>query len=255
MKKRFLGLILSIIYLFSAMPVMASETGAWYIKRNGNERPGFPADCDMVSSYDGYYIDDIAAENGQKILYLTFDAGYENGNLEKIMNTLRDECVPAAFFLLDRVIVKNTELVKRMQSEGHLVCNHTKNHRDLTRASAEEIKEDVTALENLCKEYTGVEMAKYFRFPEGKYSESALKCIKELGYKTVFWSFAYDDWDNARQPSPTLAIKKILKNTHSGAVILLHPNSATNAQILPELIRAWRDMGYSFGTLDELTSK
>ena len=98
-------------------------------------------------------------------------------------------------------------------------------------------------------------MSKYFRFPEGKYSTEALKCINELGYKTIFWSFGYDDWDNSRQPSEAAAIKKILDNTHNGAVILLHPTSETNAKILPVLIARWREMGYSFGTLDMLVSE
>ena len=142
-----------------------------------------------------------------------------------------------------------------MAVEGHLVCNHTKNHKDLTSASEEEIAKDLFALEEIYKENTGYEMAKYFRFPEGKYSVEALKCVQKLGYKTIFWSFGYDDWDNCRQPSKERAIKKILDNTHNGAVILLHPTSATNAKILPTLIKAWRDMGYEFGTLDELTSK
>ena len=131
--------------------------------------------------------------------------------------------------------------------------------KDLSRIQAvslaekNEIVSDLQALENLYREYTGNEMAKYFRFPEGKYSENALKTVYEMGYKTVFWSFAYEDWDNSKQPSKEYAIKKILDNTHNGAIILLHPTSDTNAQILPTLISKWKSMGYSFGTLDELS--
>jgi peptidoglycan-N-acetylmuramic acid deacetylase len=161
--------------------------------------------------------------------------------------------VPAAFFVLDNLILKNADLVKRMTAEGHHVCNHTKNHKDLSEASFDQISNDLTDLEKLYEEKTGKELSKYFRFPEGKYSESALKCVAKLGYKTVFWSFAYDDWDNVRQPAPDKAIKKILENTHDGAVILLHPTSSTNAAILPVLIDQWRAMGYRFGTLDDLT--
>ena len=141
-----------------------------------------------------------------------------------------------------------------MSDEGHLVCNHTKRHRDLTGCTREEIESDLSALEAIYTEKTGLSLAKYFRFPEGKYSKEALESVKSLGYKTVFWSFAYADWDNKRQPSPEFAKTKILSNTHNGAVILLHPNSKTNALILSELIDEWRNMGYSFGTLDELTA-
>ena len=111
----------------------------------------------------------------------------------------------------------------------------------------------IDKLEKICKENTGITLDKYFRFPEGKYSIESLKCVNNLGYKTIFWSFGYADWDNDNQPSESYAIKKILSNTHNGAVILLHPTSSTNAKILPVLIDAWRDEGYRFGTLDELT--
>jgi peptidoglycan-N-acetylmuramic acid deacetylase len=118
--------------------------------------------------------------------------------------------------------------------------------------SEEEIKADLEYLSQSCLEKTGVQMRKYFRFPEGKYSEEALKAVSDLGYKTIFWSLAYADWDNGKQPGEEYAMKLILSNTHNGAVILLHPNSKTNAKILQNLIDEWRRMGYSFGTLDEL---
>ena len=244
------------LFLSIAVSVSASESHTWYIKRNGQLRPSFPSDCDQIRSHNGYFIDESVGDDSvRRVLYITFDAGYENGNIEKILDTLRDESVPAAFFLLDNIILKNTDLVKRMAKEGHLVCNHTKKHKDLSSASEEEIAKDLSALEELYSECTGNEMAKYFRFPEGKYSIDAIKTVEKLGYKTVFWSFGYDDWDNTRQPSKERAIKKILDNTHNGAVILLHPTSKTNAEILPYLISAWRSMGYTFGTLDELCSK
>jgi peptidoglycan-N-acetylmuramic acid deacetylase len=142
-----------------------------------------------------------------------------------------------------------------MAEGGHYVCNHTKNHKNLSDASREAIMADLTKLEDIYREYTGLEMAKYFRFPEGKYSIDAVKSVSALGYKSIFWSFGYEDWDNSKQPSEGYAIQKILQNTHNGAVILLHPTSATNAAIMRTLIREWRAMGYYFGTLDELTSE
>ena len=244
---------LLLISLCATIPASA-ESCHWFIKRCPGGTPGFPAEAESIAEYDAFYIDKSLTE-GEKRIYLTFDAGYENGNVEKILDTLKEEGVPAAFFLLDNIILKNTDLVNRIAEEGHLVCNHTKNHKNLSYADDEQIRRDLTSLENIYREKCGREMAKYFRFPEGSYSIEALKSVQKLGYKTIFWSFAYDDWDNNRQPDPNRAIKKVLDNTHNGAVMLFHPTSSTNAQILPELIHRWREMGYTFGTLDQLTSK
>ncbi len=253
---KFLALSLVLAVLVVNMPAtLAAECSSWYVRRNGNGRPGFPTDAEELLEYGCYYIDDGCEPAGERRLYLTFDAGYENGNLARILDTLKAESVPAAFFVLDNIILKNTDLVLRMAEEGHLVCNHTKNHKNLASADSDTIAADLLALERIYTECTGLQMAKYFRFPEGKYSLSAVKAVQSLGYKTVFWSFGYEDWDNARQPAEDYAIKKILGNTHNGAVILLHPNSETNANILPTLIRQWRQMGYEFGTLDELTEQ
>ena len=245
--------ILAVLLVFTALfnPFFVSAEGSchWYIKRRGRECPTFPPEAEKVSENGGFYV----GKSGEKKIYLTFDAGYENGNVEKILDTLNQENVPAAFFLLDNIIIKNPDLIKRMADEGHLVCNHTRNHKNLSSSSKEEIRQNLYSLEKICLEKTGVEMAKYFRFPEGRYSIDAIKSVNELGYKTVFWSFGYDDWDNQRQPDTEKAIAKILSNTHDGAVILLHPTSKTNADILPTLIKEWRKMEYSFGTLDELT--
>ena len=247
-------LALTVMLSIFAFSASAEESYCWYIKRNGQRRPGFPSEAEFVSMHSGYYIDERRCDlDSEKVLYLTFDAGYANENLECILDVMKAEEVSAAFFLLDNIILKNSDLVKRMADEGHLVCNHTKNHRNLSFASEEEIAKDLSALEKIYEEQTGREMAKYFRFPEGRYSKSAILAVEKLGYKTIFWSFGYDDWDNNHQPNEARAMKKILDNTHNGAVMLFHPTSSTNANIFPELIRAWKDMGYRFGTLDELT--
>ena len=238
-----------------SISVFASGECHWYIKRNGCLRPEFPKEENEVREHSGYFIDEhLSDDTLEKRLYLTFDAGYENGNIERILDILKSENIPAAFFLLDNIILKNTDLVIRMVDDGHLVCNHTRNHKNLSNATANEIAENLSSLEKIYKDKTGRKMSKYFRFPEGKYSIEALKCVEKLGYKTIFWSFGYDDWDDSRQPDTQRAIKKVLDNTHNGAVILLHPTSKTNADILPTLITEWRKMGYSFGTLHELTS-
>lgn len=255
MKQKICTVSIALLFLLSTVINASAIDGVytWFIKRNGNNTPGFSRESSMVEKYNGYYIDKSAAENQEKVIYITFDAGYENGNIAKILDVLKSESVPAAFFILDNLILKNTDLVLRMKNEGHLVCNHTKNHKDLTKCSDEEILKNVTDLEKIYEERTGNTLDKYFRFPEGRYSESAIKAVNDVGYKTIFWSFAYDDWDNMRQPNAKKAYKKILSNTHDGAIILLHPTSDTNVEILPSLIKEWKCMGYRFGTLEELT--
>ena len=256
MKKSIIFILLICVF-FSSMEasVFAEGNCHWYLKRMPGKCPIFPKEAEIIKQLGAYFIDENAYQNNEKVLYLTFDAGYENGNVEKTLDILKEENVSAAFFLLDNIILKNTDLVNRMAAEGHLVCNHTKNHKDLSFADKDTIKADLEALEEIYMKKTGREMAKYFRFPRGSFSTEAVKIVSELGYKTIFWSFAYDDWDNCRQPDVTKAKKKVLDNTHCGAVILLHPTSETNAKILPELIKEWKAMGYSFGTLDALTSK
>lgn len=251
MKRVISFFILVIIFASFTLNTSADTQLHWYIKRKGNNCPVFPNEAAEIEKYDCYYID----KSGNKKIYLTFDAGYENGNVEKILDVLKEKGVSGAFFLLDNIILKNTDLVLRMANEGHLVCNHTKNHKNLSSSTEEEISRNLRALEMIYEEKCGREMAKYFRFPEGEYSISAIRTVQRLGYKTIFWSFAYDDWDNDKQPDPYKAMKKILDNTHNGAVMLFHPTSATNAEIFSRLIDSWREMGYSFGTLDELTNK
>lgn len=226
----------------------------WYCKRQKNHKQAL-CDSEMrfVEDLDGYYIDHRhTEESDDKVVYLTFDAGYENGNVEKILNTLRDTGTPGAFFILSHFAKANPELVRRMAAEGHLVCNHTASHKNLSHAGKEQIAGELSALEAACEEATGVKVAPYFRPPEGSFSKEMLENVKSLGYKTVFWSFAYADWDNGKQPAPDKALKLVLDNVHNGAVLLLHPTSATNAAILGRLIEALKAAGYRFGTLEEL---
>ncbi len=249
------ALFTALISIFSLSIVSYADSYDWYIKRGGNKTPSFPQGAEELGQYDCFYIDKKAVVDEEKVIYLTFDAGYENGNIKKILDVLSKNDVSAAFFVLDNLIYKNPDLIRRMAEDGHLICNHTKNHKDLSEASKEQIKEDLGALEEICQSVSGVEMSKFFRFPRGKYSREALAHLNELGYKTVFWSFAYEDWDNEKQPGEVAAIKKILENTHNGEIILLHPTSETNAKIMQRVITAWKCMGYRFGTLDELAAR
>ncbi len=259
--KRISFILIALILLLASVVISApphSETKAygWYCKNNKTHtQPVLDSPLAFIEKYNTYYIDKKHGDdNPEKVLYLTFDVGYENGNVEKIMDAMKEENVTGAFFVLDNVIKRNTDLVKRMIDEGHLVCNHTKSHKDMTKLDKEKFNAQLTQLEDIYREYMGTEISKYYRPPEGKFSEQNLKYASELGYKTIFWSFAYADWDNNSCMSPEKAKEKVLAHTHNGAVILLHPTSATNAAIMKDLIKEWKAQGYRFGTLDELTA-
>lgn len=190
---------------------------------------------------------------GEKKVYLTFDAGYCNENVIKILDVLKKRNIKAAFFILPGIIKNDPEAVLRMADEGHLVCNHTTTHSDMSKITdIEEFKRELSGVEALYSERFGLEMEKYFRPPEGAFSEKTLEFCKNLGYTPVFWSFAYADWDNEKQPDPEKAKEKIFSQLHDGAVILLHPTSRTNADILDAVIDGIISRGYSFGTIDEL---
>ena len=226
------------------------ETGSWGLSfRTEGAPPVGNAGSAQLAQYDAVYLGDPA----QKVIYLTFDAGYENGCTEKILDVLKAHEVKAAFFLVGNYIQQNADLVRRMVREGHIVGNHTMHHPDMSKiADKAAFAKELSDLEALHKEVTGEQMPKYYRPPQGCYSEENLRMAKELGYKTVFWSLAYVDWNNDSQPTAKQAFDKLLPRIHNGAVVLLHSTSTTNAQILDELLTRWKDMGYSFGTVDGL---
>ena len=221
----------------------------WYCSRaTVNSRPACPCDERLLKDNNAAYIGP-----DEKRVYLTFDAGYENGNVARIVETLDRHGAKGTFFVLENFIKRNTDLLMRMAENGHTIANHSMRHKNMTAMSKEECEAELCGLESLYKELTGKTMSKFFRPPEGKCSASLLDNVSELGYKTVFWSFAYADWDNNRQPTRDYAIKLILDNTHNGEIILLHPTSKTNADIMDTLLCEWEARGYRFGTLDELS--
>ena len=226
------------------------STGSWGLSfRTEGAPPIGPAGSAQLKKYDAAYL----GETGEKVLYLTFDAGYENGATAQILDVLKKHEVPAAFFLVGNYLEKNPDLVRRMVQEGHLVGNHTMHHPDMSKLSdPAAFARELTELENLYKEITGQEMKKFYRPPQGIYSQKNLEQAKEMGYKTVFWSLAYVDWNNDAQPTAEYAFSKLLPRTHDGAVVLLHSTSKTNAQIMDELLTRWKDMGYTFRSVEEL---
>ncbi|MEG1427245.1 MAG: polysaccharide deacetylase family protein, partial [Oscillospiraceae bacterium] len=184
---------------------------------------------------------------------LTFDAGYENGNTEGILNVLKKHDVKATFFLVGNYLTTQPNLVKRMCEEGHLVGNHTWNHPDMSKiANVDAFREELIAVENKYLEITGKELPKFYRPPQGKYCVENLKQAQKMGYATIFWSLAYVDWLNDKQPTKEEAFKKLLPRVHPGAVVLLHSTSKTNGNILDELLTKWEEQGYCFDTVDKL---
>ena len=228
----------------------AIETGSWGLSfREEGEPPIGNADAASLRRYDAVYLGDT----NDKVLYLTFDAGYENGCTAQILDTLKAHNARAAFFVVGNYLETAPELVQRMADEGHLVGNHTWHHYDMSRIADEAtFTDELTRVEEKYRELTGQAMKKYYRPPQGVYSEENLRMAQSLGYRTVFWSLAYVDWLQDDQPTAEEAFSKLLPRTHPGAIVLLHSTSATNAAILDDLLTRWEEAGYRFSSLEEI---
>ena len=255
MRKRDLMIIWAAVIAAVALAISifrgrALETGSWGLSfRTQGAPPVGSATVEQLAAYDAVYLGDP----GEKKLYLTFDAGYENGCTGIILDVLKKHQVSAAFFLCGNYVEKNADLVRRMAAEGHTIGNHTMHHPDMSQISDQAaLQKELKDLEDLVRQTTGAEMSKFYRPPQGCYSQENLEQAKALGYKTVFWSLAYVDWKDDAQPTAQAAMEKLLPRTHNGAVILLHATSRTNAQILDDLLTQWKAQGYTFGTLEEL---
>ena len=255
MQKREIGILALVLVVAIGLGlfIISKEsiaTGAWGLSFQAQgAAPVAPVEQNILHRYHAAYIGDTS----QKVLYLTFDAGYENGCTAQILDVLKKHQVPAAFFLVGNYLQQNPDLVRRMVAEGHIVGNHTMHHPDMSKLSDRAtFAKELEDLEALYYSVTGAEMPKFYRPPQGTYSEQNLQIAQEMGSKTVFWSLAYVNWNNDSQPSKEQAFSKLIPRTHNGAVVLLHSTSATNAAILDELLTRWKDMGYTFGTLEEL---
>lgn len=243
-----------------ADPLEVLSTSLLHPSAEGNWGLSFPAkgqkpvgnaSADYLKQYNAYFVRDTE----DKVIYLTFDAGYENGHTAAILDALKKHNAPAAFFLVGNYLETSPELVKRMAAEGHIVGNHTFHHPDMSKISTREaFEKELNDLEALYQTITGQPMKKYYRPPQGKYSESNLKMAADMGYETFFWSLAYVDWYEDKQPTREEAFNKLLSRIHPGAVVLLHSTSKTNGEILDELLTKWKEMGYHFGSLEEFTA-
>lgn len=237
--------------------VETAADGNWGLSfQQQGQAPVGNATPEYLAKYNAYYIAGAAAgkdEGDKKPIYLTFDSGYENGYTAEILDILKEKKVPAAFFLVGNYIEENPELVKRMVAEGHIVGNHTMHHPDMSAIADEEaFKKEITELEETYKTVVGKEIPKFYRPPQGKYSEANLQQAYRLGYTTLFWSLAYVDWLENNQPDETESINLLNKRIHPGAIVLLHSTSKTNSKILAQLIDGWKEQGYEFRSVSEL---
>ena len=229
----------------------SNKLRSWGVLRKPNNEtpqadPGAP---ELLKKYGGVYLGDTS----KKIIYLTFDEGYENGYTPKILDVLKENKVQAAFFITGPYLKEHQDLVRRMVEEGHVVGNHTVNHHSLPSLSDKEIEEEVLGLERAFREKFGKSM-KFLRPPKGEYSERTLAITSKLGYTNMFWSFAYDDWYTDKVRGPEYAYNMVMNNLHNGAILLLHAVSKDNADALDMIIKGAREKGYEFGTFDDFGS-
>lgn len=232
----------------ASMQIRHSENWGLGFGREGSQPTGNVTAAEL-KKYDAYYV----GKDGEKVIYLTFDCGYENGNTQAILDALKKHDAPATFFVVGHYLESAPDLVKRMVEEGHTVGNHTYHHPDMSAISDRaSFQKEMDSVSDLFREVTGREMAMYYRPPQGKYSTANLKMAQELGYSTFFWSLAYVDWNVDKQPSHEEALKKLTSRIHPGAVVLLHNTSKTNGEILDELLEKWEEMGYTFGRLEDI---
>lgn len=234
----------------SAPAVVPASAADWGLSfPTEGEAPTGNATAEELAQYNACYLGDTS----QKIIYLTFDCGYENGYTEPILDALKKHNAPAAFFIVGTMLETAPDIVRRMAAEGHIVGNHTRRHPDMSAiADQAAFQQELEELSALYKEVVGEEMLMYYRPPQGKYSLENLQQAHALGYKTVFWSLAYVDWYVDDQPTAEEAYAKLLPRIHDGAIVLLHSTSQTNAEILDDLLTKWEELGYTFASLEEL---
>ncbi|MTT32138.1 delta-lactam-biosynthetic de-N-acetylase [Terrilactibacillus sp. BCM23-1] len=244
--------ILMVLVLIMLSPTI-SYGQDWYFKPSANHKPATtePEYAALLKKYDGIFI----GETNKKVIYLTFDNGYEAGYTGKILDILKQKHVPAAFFITGHYIMDQPKLVKRMYKEGHIVGNHSWSHPDLAKINDEKAKIELEKLKMTYTELTGDTTMNYVRPPRGTFSERALKLDKEEGYTTVFWSAAYKDWVRDDQKGADYAYDHIMKRMHPGAIVLLHTVSKDNAEALGRVIDSLKKQGYQFKSLDDLMAQ
>ncbi len=248
MKKIFLGITIMFIVFFTTSYLSLNAYGFGFTKNDNHQTPNIGVYQDILKDTDSFYVGDT----NQKELYLTFDAGYDNGELPLILDILAEKNVKASFFLTGDFVKRFPELTIRMTLEGHTICNHTYNHANITKLSINSMKNELTKLEDAYYELTGHRMVKYVRPPAGEFDKESLLNLKQLGYKTVFWSSAYQDWNVKGQKSVEYTKDVYMRNIHNGAILLMHSVSSSNREALPFIIDEVKELGYTFKPVTSL---
>ena len=239
------------IQVIIGMPMIKGASYGWGFKRNNTHTcPDIGIYEDEIAGTSTYYVGSLE----KKEVYLTFDAGYDNGNLSLILDILKEKAVKSTFFVTGDFIRRENELLIRLSNEGHLVGNHTWSHPDITKLSFQDLTNELRKVEEAYLNSTGRKMAPLFRPPSGIFNRTSLLDVQKLGYTTVFWSIAYRDWETNKQQGKDYAINHILNNLHNGAIILLHTVSKDNVQALPKIIDAIRGQEYQIKNLDSLVN-
>lgn len=248
-----MGAGLGIFLSSNTLPASTDANTNWGLSfQEEGSQPVGNASPQELKKYHSAYLD----ETQEKVIYLTFDCGYENGNMPAILDALKKHQAVGTFFVVGNFLESNPDLVCQMTREGHIIGNHTYHHPDMSQISSlESFQKELSDVENLYHEITGKTMSRFYRPPQGKYSTANLSMASDLGYKTFFWSLAYVDWLTDQQPTKEEAFDKLLSRIHPGAIVLLHSTSSTNAQILDELLTRWEEMGYHFAPLTDLADK
>lgn len=243
-----------IIFVCIVIIVFPLEVGAYgwgFVKGNGGQAPEIGKYKTIIENHQAFYVD----ETDEKVVYLTFDNGYEAGYTSQILDVLEKEKVPATFFVTGHYAKEEADLMRRMVKDGHMIGNHSDSHPDFTTMSKVDIATELNKLEEIVRKETGQKQMTYVRPPRGTFDESTLETIDELGYVHVFWSLAFKDWEQDAQKGWKYAYDQIMEQMHPGAVLLLHSVSEDNAVALEKVIRKLKKDGYRFGHLDEIVQK
>lgn len=250
-------LIISIAFMMLSLPlysfpIEAASGFGWGYKKNSNQQiPDIGKYANIIEKYDAYYAD----ESGEKVIYLTFDNGYEQGYTGDILNVLKEETVPATFFVTGHYVKSEPDLLNRMVNEGHIIGNHSFHHPDFTTLTKASVTRELATLEQAVSEITKQKELKYLRPPRGTFNEQTLQWTSDLGYIHIFWSVAFADWQTDKQKGWKYAYDQVMAQIHPGAIVLLHTVSSDNAEALSRIIKKLKQEGYEFKSLDDLVLK
>ena len=237
--------IFVVILTFFLSTILIKETFAYGFglkKNNNHTQPDIGIYKSILEKNNSIYL----GSKDDKIVYLTFDCGYENGHTKTILDVLKEENINATFFITGHYINSASDLVIRMKNEGHVIANHSNKHKDITKLNESEIAKEINELEVMYHNLTGSYLTKFYRPPAGNFDDKSLSVINKLGYKTMFWSLAYPDWNHNNSVEYT--VREVMSNVHNGAIILMHAVSESNALALKSIVSNLKSEGYAISS-------